>query len=234
MSKIIFLCLFQHCLTCATAEMCFGIFCCDFFILNEKEYWHVPLSNLLFSLETFTSFHTYQCLQGTAPETWALSWHLTNMRGRGGITTRVWNRKSRCACNCQFGWVTDRQISKRYSCPSSYTIIFFSLSVINLDYYGQLPITGSKSQPAGCWRLVVPTRFVSSIVSARNFIRFVSQAASLHPSLSATCSARYLHTAAVLSINQVRAGTAPCLTLTSAPSEVIMKTHFITARQEYE
>lgn len=83
------------------------------------------LSNLLFSLETFTSFHTYRCLRGTALG--ALGWHLTNMRDRGGITTRVWNRKSRCACDCQFGWVRDRQISKWYSCPSSYTIIFFFL-----------------------------------------------------------------------------------------------------------
>lgn len=85
------------------------------------------LSNLLFSLETFTSFHTYRCLPGTALGARALGWHLTNMRDRGGITTRVWNRKSRCACDCQFGWVRDRQISKWYSCPSSYTIIFFFL-----------------------------------------------------------------------------------------------------------
>lgn len=192
------------------------------------------LSNLLFRLETFTSFHTYRCSRGKALGAWALGWHLTNMRDRGGITTRVWNRKSRCACDCHFGWVRDRQISKWYSCPSSYTIRFFFLSVINLDYSGQLPITRSKSQPSGCWQTAVPTRFISTAVSARNLIRFVSETASLHRSLSASCSARYLHTAAVLNINQVRAGTPPCLTLTSALSEVIMKTHFITAHQEYK
>lgn len=57
---------------------------------------------------------------------------------------------------------------------------------------------------------------------------------SLHYSPSATWSACYLYTAVVWSINQVMVATAPCLTLTSAPSEVIMKTHFITGRQEYE
>lgn len=176
------------------------------------------LSNLLFSLETFTSFHTYRCLQGTALG--ALGWHLTNMRDRGGITTRVWNRKSRCACDCQFGWVRDRQISKWYSCPSSYTIIFFFLISHQSGLLRTAPDNSQQIRARG--------------PSARNFVWFVSWAASLHRPLSASRSARYLHTAVVLSINQVRAGTPPCLTLTSAPSEVIMKTHFITARQEYE
>lgn len=50
------------------------------------------ISILLFGLEIFTSFHTYPRLHGGALGVSALSWHLTNMRDRGRITTRVWNR----------------------------------------------------------------------------------------------------------------------------------------------
>lgn len=50
------------------------------------------ISILLFSLEMFTSFHTYLRLHSGALGAWALSWHLTNTCDRGRITTRVWNR----------------------------------------------------------------------------------------------------------------------------------------------
>lgn len=50
------------------------------------------ISILLFGLEIFTSFHTYPCLHGRALGVSALSWHLTNARDGGRITTRVWNR----------------------------------------------------------------------------------------------------------------------------------------------
>lgn len=50
------------------------------------------ISILLFGLEIFTSFHTYPYLHGGALGVSALSWHLTNMRDGGRITTRVWNR----------------------------------------------------------------------------------------------------------------------------------------------
>lgn len=50
------------------------------------------ISILLFGLEIFTSFHTYPCLHGKALGVSALSWHLTNTRDGGRITTRVWNR----------------------------------------------------------------------------------------------------------------------------------------------
>lgn len=47
---------------------------------------------LLLSLGIFTSFHTYLCSHGSVLGVSALSWHLTNMRDGGRITTRVWNR----------------------------------------------------------------------------------------------------------------------------------------------
>lgn len=87
-------------------------------------------SILLFGLEIFTSFHTYPCLHGGALGVSALSWHLTNMRDGGRITTRVWNRSRLCAHNCQFGWVGDSPIYLWYSCPSSHTISFPYLSSI--------------------------------------------------------------------------------------------------------
>lgn len=50
------------------------------------------ISILLLGLKIFTSFHTYPGLHGRAPGLSALSWHLTNARDGGRITTRVWNR----------------------------------------------------------------------------------------------------------------------------------------------
>lgn len=50
------------------------------------------ISILLFGLEIFTSFHTHPCLHGGVLGVPAFSWHLTNMRDGGRITTRVWNR----------------------------------------------------------------------------------------------------------------------------------------------
>lgn len=98
---------------------------------------------MLFGQKISTSFHTYN-IALTSLEVWALVWNVTNMCDGGRITTRV-RYRSRCMLTLVIGWVGEPDLSgiQLSIIPRNQ----FSLSFINLNYYGQRWVSCSKSQP---------------------------------------------------------------------------------------
>ncbi len=193
------------------------------------------ISILLFGLEIFTSFHTYPCLHGRALGVSAPTWHLTNMRDGGRITTGVWNR-SRSALT-----IVNSAGSKiaRFICDTavhhpiqSVFLIFHQSELLQTasDNLQQIPALGHQGPGFQLchsfhfhnrWEKVTAGVICSagrSIDCRIAMIRLVKVYLGLYTrsSMQLFLSLRprhcYLHTAVVLNINQVRADIPTCLT----------------------